>query len=81
MTDDERTLHAVIHCAGSDAGGAMRRDLVAELARLRRIELAARDAVNIALNDAGPEAFATMSALREALRTPHPTNNDSAKGE
>jgi hypothetical protein len=45
----------------------------AEIERLRRIELAARDVVNIALNDAGPAAFETMAELRAALVSTHPT--------
>lgn len=41
--------------------------LLAENARLRAVAEAARDACNIALNDAGPEAFATIADLRKAL--------------
>ena len=41
--------------------------LIAENARLRAVAEAARDACNIALNDAGPEAFATIAELRRAL--------------
>lgn len=70
MNDDEKRLHAVIAYSGSDVGAAMRRSFLDEVARLRRIELAARDAVNISLNDAGPAAFETMRELREALLTP-----------
>lgn len=67
VNDDEKRLHAVIAYSGSDVGAAMRRSFLDEVARLRRIELAARDAVNISLNDAGPAAFETMRELREAL--------------
>lgn len=42
--------------------------LAAEVSRLRRIEEAARDVATISLNDAGPEAFHTMTALRAALK-------------
>lgn len=76
MSEDEQRLMAVVRYAGSDVGDGMRRDLLGELARLRRIEAAAADAVNIALNDAGPEAFATMATLRECLRTTHPTHTE-----
>jgi hypothetical protein len=41
--------------------------LLAEIAKLRAVAEAARDACNISLNDAGPEAFATIADLRRAL--------------
>lgn len=41
--------------------------LLRENAKLRAVAEAARDACNIALNDAGPEAFATIADLRKAL--------------
>lgn len=51
--------------------GAWLGDLIPVLERLLLLEAAAQDVVNIHLNDAGPEAFATMSTLRDVLRTPH----------
>lgn len=41
--------------------------LLRENVKLRAVAEAARDACNIALNDAGPEAFATVADLRKAL--------------
>ena len=46
---------------------AMLAEVQAENAKLRAVTEAARDACNISLNDAGPEAFATIADLRKTL--------------
>lgn len=70
--EDASRLRFIVAYAGSDAGQKALDEYVAEVGRLRRIEAAAKDVVNIALNDAGPAAFETMATLRDELaRTPH----------
>lgn len=65
---DAERLQLILSYAGSDAGRAAARGFLAEMSRLRTIETVARDVANVAMNDAGPEAFETMAALRAALK-------------
>jgi len=66
--DADAQLYFIQAYAGSDAGWQARKEFLADIARLHAIEAAALEAVNIHLNDAGPAAFETMKALREALQ-------------
>lgn len=60
---------------GNEGGSAYGGTVDAAVLEIRALREAARDVLTIALNDAGPEAFATMDRLRDALaavpRTPH----------
>lgn len=53
-------------CVGAPATRDEERNMAVELLRLRVVEAAAREVLTISLNDAGPEAFRSMAALREA---------------
>jgi hypothetical protein len=67
MSPDAQRLLFIVAYAGSDAGRKALDEYLAEVARLRRIEELARDVVNVALNDAGPQAFETMAEMRALL--------------
>lgn len=68
LAENEGLSGVVRALNGAEAGCiAERKRLLAESAKLRAVAEAARDACNISLNDAGPEAFATIADLRRAL--------------
>ena len=66
LAENARLRAEVAYLADGRPLDAIRRT-AAEMVKLRAVAEAARDMMSVHLNDAGPEAFRTLTAMRVAL--------------